>query len=67
MAAGVLAVAVLSLTSFASGQFFDDYSSDTEYKGKFIGTLNSYHHQVIMTHKFWKLFNPSRWPSVYIF
>ena len=28
-----------------SGQFFDDYTSDTEYKGKFIGALNSYHHQ----------------------
>jgi hypothetical protein len=39
-------VALSVAFTVATGQFFDDYSSDTEYKGKFIGTLNSYHHQV---------------------
>ena len=39
-------VALLMALSPATSQFFDDYSSETEYKGKFIGTLNSYHHQV---------------------
>jgi hypothetical protein len=38
------------LVALTQGQFFDDYTTDTEYKGKFIGALNSYHHQVCVTY-----------------
>ena len=41
----VFMIHILFLVNLVRGQFFDDYTSETEYKGKLIGTLNSYHHQ----------------------
>ena len=45
------------INTLAQGQFFDDYTAETEYKGKFIGALNSYHHQVCYSGSIRKLRN----------